>query len=242
MRLPGRLPDRPVRRVLVSGEYPELAQSLEKLGVEAIWTEPDSRLPQPVRWHPDMQVCALNGELFVGKGNPLRNRLEAQGIPCRETQRAPGLVYPQDVLCNVLTGGNWAMGNRKTVDPAIWQAINKLGWRWLSVRQGYAACSCALVDHSSAITGDPGIGPVLENTGVKVLRLTPGGVSLPGYAYGFLGGCCGLLAPNVMAFAGRLDSHPEGGLIRDFLQSRGIRVVELLSESLLDVGGILPLA
>lgn len=242
MSLPSRLPERPVQRVLVSGEYPELARSLEKLGIEAVATEPDLRLPGPVRWHPDMQACVLNGTLAIGRGNPLLNRLSALGIACWETRRAPEPVYPHDVLCNVLTSGAWAMGNPKTADPAIMQAVEGLGLRWIPVRQGYAACSAALADAYSVMTEDAGVASTLERAGITVRKLRPGAVALPGYAYGFFGGCCGLLAPNVMAFAGRVESHPESRSILGFLNERGIETVELLSGQLLDVGGILPLS
>ena len=76
MRLPGRLPDRPVRRVLVSGEYPELAQSLEKLGVEAIRTEPDPRLApghagMRAKWRTVCWKRESAAEPVGGPGHPL---------------------------------------------------------------------------------------------------------------------------------------------------------------------------
>ena len=64
---------------------------------------------------------------------------------------------------------------------------------------------------------------------------------MPGYDTGFIGGCSGKLAPDKMAFAGQLSSHPDGELIRAFILDCGISVTELKKGPLLDVGGILPL-
>ena len=76
---------------------------------------------------------------------------------------------------------------------------------------------------------------------MNVLRIHSGDILLPGYPYGFIGGCCGKLAPDVMAFAGKLDSHRDSKHISAFLNTRGIKIVELLDGELLDVGGLVAL-
>ncbi len=76
---------------------------------------------------------------------------------------------------------------------------------------------------------------------MKVLRIRPGDIRLPGYSYGFIGGCCGKLAPDMMAFTGKLDKHRDGTRIKAFLGDRGVRTLELLEGELLDVGGLIAL-
>ena len=69
-----RLPEVPVKAVLVSGEYPRLISALQRLGITTISTKRDFRLPEPVSWHPDMQVCLLKEICFAGlsyKRNPV---------------------------------------------------------------------------------------------------------------------------------------------------------------------------
>ena len=236
----GRLPDRPARLVLASGEYPELAESLRRLGVETVTTTADCRLPGPVRWHPDMQACVIGGRAVVLKGSSLFSVLAGRGIAVAGTVSLPRLVYPNDVLCNVLAWDEFVLGNYRTADELVRQTARELGAAWIDVKQGYAACATALVDARSAITADEGIADQLEHYGIKVLRITPGEIRLPGYPYGFIGGCCGKLAPNLIAFSGRLDSHADGWRIREFLSERGIKAVELLDTELLDVGGFIP--
>lgn len=237
-----RLPGRQVKLALVSGEYPFLALRLQELGIGAIETFPDPRLPTPVRFHPDMQVCILGNEhLFVLQETDTLKQLKASGIDGEETERKPGSSYPRDVLCNAFVLDGFLVGNMDAVDPRIRNAADEIGLRQLTVRQGYAACSTVLVNRNSAITADPGIASALTRAGIKVLSIRPGFIELPGYDSGFLGGCCGLLAPDQMAFTGALASHPDGDAIQSFLKAHGVGVLELWDGPLLDVGGILPL-
>lgn len=237
----GRLPAKSAELVLVSGEYPEIAESLERLNFKTVRTAEDRRLPWPVRWHPDMQAGVVGGGIIVLKGGGLRGVLAEHGISTDETLRVPGPVYPNDVLCNVLAWDGWVLGSSRTADESVLGAAEASGAVWIDVRQGYAACSTALVDERSAITADSGIAGSLERRGFQVLRINPGAVRLPGYPYGFIGGCSGKLSPDVMAFTGRLDGHPDAGRIREFLSQRGVRSVELTDGELLDVGGLIAL-
>ena len=74
-----------------------------------------------------------------------------------------------------------------------------------------------------------------------MLLIRPGWIKLPGYNTGFLGGSCGKLSPDKLAFTGQLSSHPDGKAIRAFLEQRGVAAVELSHGPLVDTGGILPL-
>ena len=238
---PTRLPDKPVKAALISGEIPELAQALEKMAIVPVTTDLDIRLPKPVCWHPDMQAAILHdGTVFVTKGGLLAAKLQELGISVMETSKEPEPRYPCDVLCNVLVWEGKAVGNPKTIDQYIWDKLNQVDF--FPVRQGYTACSTALIDANSVITGDPGIATALKSQGMDVLTIRPGFIRLSGYRYGLFGGCCALLAPGLLGVAGTLDSHPDSGQIRSFLLQRGVSVLELLEGPLTDVGGILPLA
>ncbi len=240
-KLLGRLPDKRASLVIASGEYPELTESLRQIGVCPITTISDRRLPGPVQWHPDMQACAIGDRLIVLRDGGLQNVLAEHGIHISETMKLPESVYPGDVICNALAWGRFILGNSKTADKVVRQAAEGMKAVWIDVKQGYAACAAALVDERSAITSDEGIALRLEQHGLEVLRISPGDIRLPGYQYGFIGGCCGKLAPDMMAFAGRLDRHRDGKRIREFLADRDVHAVELLDGELLDVGGLIAL-
>ena len=237
----GRLPSRQSGLVLVSGEYPEIAESLRGLGIDAVMTTADKRLPAPVQWHPDMQACAIGGGMVVLRDSGLLDVLGNYGISASETLDLPEPTYPKDVLCNVLAWDKWVLGNHRTTDKEVIQKAERLGLTWINVKQGYAACATAIVDEQAAITADDGVADQLECHGVYVLRISAGAIKLPGYPYGFIGGCCGKLAPDVMAFAGSLESHPDGKRIKTFLSLHGIEPLELFCGELLDVGGLIAL-
>ena len=212
------------------------------MGITAVQTEEERRLPKPVRFHPDLQVSPLyDKQMFVLKRSPLNNQLAQQGFSVSETERCPEQTYPKDVLCGGLVWNSYLIGNQRGVDPSIQEAAQKHGLQFLPVGQGYCACSVALVDANHAITADRGLERALKAKGFEVLLIRPGFIELPGYDTGFIGGCSGKLALDKLAFTGELSSHPDGELIRAFLKSQGISAVELRKGPLLDVGGILPL-
>ena len=167
-----RLPEGEATHVLASGEFPWLAEALERRGLTVVATQRDSRLPGPVQFHPDLQTCPLpDKQMFVLKGNGLLDRLQGTGLHLQETNQVPGSCYPKDVLCEGLAWGSWLIGNPKGMDPSIQQAAQQLGCKILPVRQGYCACSVALVDHRSCITADPGLERALTKTGFDVLLI-----------------------------------------------------------------------
>ncbi len=236
-----RLPCRPVRLALVSGEYPELADSLKQQGITPIKTLFDSRLPAPLGYHPDMQVFLFEREAFVLRESALQDKLSSLGLSIKETICQPESQYPCDVLCNGFVWGKWLVGNPKTLDVSIQSAAQARDLELLPVRQGYAACSIALINEKACITADAGMAKALEAKGFSVLKIRSGFIRLPGYDTGFIGGCCGKVSADVLAVSGRLESHPDGKAIRAFCESCGVSIWELTQNPLIDVGGILPL-
>ena len=75
----------------------------------------------------------------------------------------------------------------------------------------------------------------------KYLRVQAGFVELPGYPYGFLGGACGKLSADTLAFTGDLSTHPDHEAIVSFLRNYRVYPVCLQQGPLQDIGGILPL-
>ena len=179
--------------------------------------------------------------MFVLKTNSLLEELHSLGFQVYETQAEPEGQYPRDVLCGGFLWQSYFVGNPKGVDRSIQDMVTQQGIHFLPVRQGYGACSVALVNEHCAITADEGLEQALITKGFTVLLIRPGHIELPGYDTGFIGGCCGKLGPNELAFAGELSCHPDGDRIRSFLREQKVNPIELRKGPLLDVGGILPL-
>ena len=91
------------------------------------------------------------------------------------------------------------------------------------------------MDDKRIITSDKHIKDIW---GKKALLVTPGSINLLGYKTGFIGGVSGSHNDKVF-FTGSLKKHPDGALMREFIEKRGKKVVELSGGKLYDVGTIL---
>ena len=237
------LPSGKVTLAAVSGIYKELPDALAEYGIESILTESDPRLQVPVAHHADMQLFHVGeNRTFVLSGEKaLKEQLERNGFLVAETAQEPHAEYPGDVLCNALYLGNTVFANLGSMDANICMALDAMGARTIHVNQGYAHCTTAVLNDHAIITMDSGIYAAAQFFGIDVLLIPERAILLEGHDYGFIGGCCGLIDKNVLAFTGRLDSLNCVNQIRAFLDKHNITTVELTQNQMLDIGGIIPL-
>lgn len=240
VRIPN-LPRADVGLAAVSATYPEMISALLRLGVRCIPVGPGALLSGPVRSHADM-LCfhAGSNRMIAAKGEDgLCAGLRKYGFQVTESRNPVQSPYPYEAGLNAAELDGRLIADPRFLDGAVLSACRTD--RIVPVRQGYARCSVAIVDENSLITADPGIAEAARRAGVDVLKIHPGGIALPGFAYGFLGGACGKIGRNRMAFAGRIQDHRDCADIKAFLGSRGIEIVTLSDGPLTDIGGILPL-
>lgn len=237
------LPRGKVTLAAVSGVYSEIPAALEKQGIACVTTVPDPRLPSPIASHTDMQMFHLHeNRTFVLKGEQaLKRQLEGVGFAVAETSMEPTGKYPGDVLCNALQLSDKLLANLGSMDPLIYTYVESLGLRTIHVNQGYTRCAAAVVNDHAIITMDIGIQTAAQFLGLDALLINEHGILLDGYDYGFIGGCCGLIDKDVLAFTGALDSLRCAPQIRAFLEKHHVKPVELTRNQMVDIGGILPL-
>lgn len=237
------LPQGRVTLAAVSGAHPEIVSALEARGIQCITTEPDTRLQAPVASHADMQMFHLGGNrtFVLRREQSLKSKLEEVGFEVAETSNIPVAAYPGDVLCNALQIGDKFFASVGAVDPSIFSVAESMGLRTIHVNQGYTRCSAAVVDSGSIITMDAGMGAAAKFMGLDIMIIPERRIVLDGYDYGFIGGCCGLIDKDVLAFTGRLDSLDFEKPIIDFLSEHNVQAVELTQGPMIDIGGILPL-
>lgn len=236
------LPETAVRHVLIAESVvAQLGDSLAAHGVCAIPAPKTLSLPYRVNDHADMNCRPLGGkELLVFRDAVLPPQLNEAGLHPVAAASTGGNRYPEDAALNALLISGFAFHKTDITDPRLKQALDMRGYTAIHVTQGYTACSTAIVDAFSLITADEKIAAAAEQAGFDVLKIAPGFIELPGYDYGFLGGACGKLGPDRLAFTGRLDRHPDSRRILDFLAARGITPVYLTDRPCFDCGGILP--
>ncbi len=192
--------------------------------------------------HPDIYMCQLGlwneAGLFIGDPERL------------------GPTYPDDVLYNCVCTKNYVIHLMENMDIDLMDAIfswhenldiDRHDLHILGTHQGYARCMCLPVDDNSFITSDDGIARVLEVEGAEVLQIEKGHIKLPGFDYGFIGGCAGNIyvnseeTPNQRAivFNGDLSAHPDFENITSFIKRRNILPIWFDDYELEDIGSII---
>lgn len=222
--------------------HPDLADALQKRGVEPVIIRQSEKLDVGVSNHPDMLLYHLgvNRLLYGDEAVVPVKRLVGLGF---SIQYYDGLrrEYPGDIALNCARVGNFLFCLEKHTAIPVLNECRKAGIKVIPVRQGYAKCSVCVVSEHALITADSGIYSAAIEIGLDALLIRPGHIRIGQYGYGFLGGCCGKLAPDMLVFSGNLRYHPDETEIRRFLLKNGVTPVFFSKEPLLDIGGILPL-
>jgi hypothetical protein len=189
---------------------------------------PCSRLDAPVRSHADMLVGMEGGHIIVTRSYFDENKSLFCGLDPVVTDEEHGGRYPRDVLLNFIDTKTAVIGYGKAITACVNKPV-------INVKQGYARCS-TFVGRDFAVSADAGILSALSALGYDTLRISAGGVKLPGYDHGFIGGASFADGGDVYFF-GSLSHHKDGERIREFLAAHGAEVCELSDAPLLDLGG-----
>lgn len=244
--------------VAVSAEAAETIEALEKAGVEVFRVSPNAKLEAPVASHPDCNLLQLDERTFVCdeditpyfvkyiQKKDIVNKLTiGQGSPKNEQVKVYSekisSPYPGEVALNVKRLDNCIVCNTKYVGKTIqvYAAANDLNL--YHCNQGYVGCSSVLISSNAAMTDDETVYDTFRRIGLDCLMLSKGRIKLSGYSYGFIGGCCGFIDKNLIAFNGKLSTHNDAGKIKNFLRKHNVNYVELTDKPLTDIGGIVPI-
>ena len=214
---------------------PEMLRRLEKL-TDAVVAAPEAKgLPPALAAHPDMLMHLSPEGLICVPG--ICAELNAAGVPAKAGDADPQAEYPLDIRFNCFCVGGSLICSEAHTDGAVLAFYRGRGARIIDCRQGYASCS-ALRLPGGVVTADKRVAEACEAAGAEVLRITPGGIRLDGYDYGFIGGCGGM-AGGKLALFGDLAAHPDGARIAAFAKAQGVEVVPLCEGVLTDYGGLI---
>ncbi|HAZ10885.1 MAG: hypothetical protein A2047_02450 [Omnitrophica bacterium GWA2_41_15] len=222
------------------------------------------KLAGPVKGHPDMMLFSYGKKvIYEPRLEKIARLLRDNGYECTRGEKIKSYKYPKDIIYNACsigksihspateTNGGLSIPPKEPRALAhagsiiryagkIEKNIENLKTEFIRVKQGYVKCSVVVVDGKHIITSDKGI---YDKWGVGDRHACPllirqGYVKLSGYKTGFIGGASGSHKDKIF-FTGSLKNHPDGRLMREFIEKRGKKVVELSSGELYDVGGIL---
>ena len=235
------LPQGRVTLAAISAQAGESIKKLNELGIKTINIQPYDALPEPVNSHADLQILhSGKNNMFCQDEHLCIGESNAKFI-INKIQLSAGNTYPNDVRLNCAIIGNKIICNVKTIAREILEFADISGLTVINVKQGYAKCSICVVNENAIITDDKSIYTAAGNFFNDTLFISKGSIGLKGYNYGFIGGCCGKIDKNKIAFNGAIESHKDYKKIIDFLERNSVECVELHNNPLYDIGGILPL-
>ena len=195
------------------------------------------KLPFPVCSHPDMLIAEIGGRLLIHEeyreGQTL---LSSLGVPFLLSHTPVAEKYPEDIRLNCFCVGDSFVSNEKYVSSEALQLAKKLGFRPVSVAQGYAKCSCAIAGNAVA-TADRGMAKALRKSGADVLLLEPYSIGIDVYDTGFIGGASVLTDEKTLGFFGKIEAFAQYEALKDFFERRGISLISLDDSPLFDYGG-----
>lgn len=221
-------------------------RALEKEGFYLIKLPSDPSLPDSVASHPDTVLFFCDREIITTADycdaaayvfSDIRE--DYPDIKISFTDDIRSKDYPRDCIMNALVIGKKIFCKSDTVSESILSFAKSREYEIVHTNQGYPACS-VLSFGNSAITSDRGLGSLLQNNGIKVTLIEQGGISLPPYEYGFIGGASGVVGRKIYFF-GNLEDHKDAEKIKEAIISEGFTPISLSDEGLSDFGGIIPL-
>ena len=219
-------------------------RALEIRGFRVVDMPKSRYLGGAVSSHPDMLVMKLGDSLittadYIEEASYVFSDIrELTDVSIRVTDESCSPKYPSDAILNCLDFNDILFAKCDTASKYVLEYAKSLGRKIVNTKQGYPACSVLAFGGKYAVTADKGLAQTMRSEGIEVLEIDNGGISLPPYEYGFIGGASGVYDKTVY-FIGDVDTHPSAKEIRAFIEGRGFSVVSLGSGMLADLGKII---
>lgn len=213
--------------------------NLENLGYKILKCPKTFDVYEAINGHPDIQMHIVDKKNIVVQKNinkDFLNTLTSLGYNLIKSKYPLRNKYPEDIILNAYSSERYFIHNTLYTDPNLWYLVqNKIS---IGVKQGYAKCSILPLKDRAIITNDPSIESTLKEYGFDVLFLPYGDIVLPGFNYGFIGGCGGLTPQREMCFFGDLKYYKYKNEIIHFLHKYDIKPIYLYDGPLLDRGSL----
>lgn len=236
------IPKKRADLIIISEEASdEIVYNLINKDIEVIKTKKLNSVSPEICYHPDLALHPISANTLVVAPEVFDyycSKLNPYGLHIMKGSNNLGEDYPDDIAYNIVRIGNHFVHKKTYTDKKIQEYYRKIAINLVPVSQGYAKCSTALVDEYSAITSDRIIADKLRKRGYDILLVESGGVDLPGYPYGFIGGASGHISPKEIVFTGSLNKHPDKASIEAFIKDKGIEIIYLSKDKIIDLGSI----
>lgn len=231
-----------IRGIILSYKAdPSLIDILEERKIEIILTKAHPFLPKEIDDHPDMTVLPLDRETFLVEKNHYDyyfEKLSRFGKKVISTEKPINGNYPRDIRLNIAQMDKYFWGKEGFIDPWAKEYFENQGKEFIPVNQGYANCSSMIVKNS-IITQDKSIFKEACKKGIEVHLLPQGGIKLPGYSTGFIGGTYGMINDTVMVFYGDPAGFEHQKILRQILEDKSVDLIYPKEIDFLDRGSMI---
>lgn len=240
------LPEAPVRLAVVDGRIEGLLeQGFTHRGIRLIKTDRMPLLYEAIAFHPDIMLHHISSQKMIyapGTSPRLLKQLADFGFVLIRGETELAARYPLDIAYNVARVGALAFHHTRYTDPAVKRELFREDVELVHVKQGYAKCATAVIDHRSIITADRGIACAAEKKGLDVLLLEPQKeIRLAGLDYGFIGGSSGRIGKDQWGVTGDIARLKDYLRMTRFVEERNIQAISITKGQMEDIGSIIPL-
>lgn len=236
------LPENRITLAAISCKAGESIKKLNELGINTLIIPSHTLLPEPVNSHADLQLLHFGENVIFCQQEHLFEGEMINKFDLNLIKEKTDKFYPHDVRLNCAIIGNKIICNQKTISENIINYAYINDYKIINVNQGYSKCSVCIINENSILTDDESIFTDAGKFFNDAELISKGSIALKGYNYGFIGGCCGKIDCNKMAFNGEIETHDDYYKILDILSRNNVECIELSKGPLTDIGGILPLA
>jgi len=218
----------------------DITTELEKLNISSLELPPNPFVDKRLSGHADLSLLHIEGNI-AAVSKSCTDILKSKGFEVVVPDGAQSEKYPFDCILNALILKKKVFANTSALDKKISAFLLEKGFEIIHINQGYSKCMTAVINENAVITCDKSVKQAADAHKIDALIIRQGFIRLDGFEYGFIGGCCGLIDRNILAFSGKIENHPDYVLMRDFALSHSVKLLSLTEEKLKDIGGILPI-
>ena len=201
-------------------------------------------LTEAISAHPDSVIFSHGSRIITTAGyceraawlfSDIREMFSAE-LHFSSEEFSPG--FPGDAIMNSLVIGNKMFCNAKTVSKSILNFAKSENLEIIHTNQAYPKCATLVLNDEQVITADRGLAARFNEAKIEATLISPGGICLPPYEYGFIGGACGVYEGRVYFF-GDYSTHPDAEIIEQALGRANLAPISLSDGVLRDFGGML---
>lgn len=238
------LPEGKVSSVIISHKNKEIINRVEAEKINTILCFDNPILSNCECFHSDMQILHLENDRFLVLNN-INDQLVYQLFNLKakiiKSTKTISRNYPNNILLNTLIINRCIFGKINYLDDKILDFAESNNFKLININQGYAKCSAAIVSNDAIITADKKLYTAAKKNNLDCLLIRPGYINLDNADYGFIGGCCGKISKDILAFTGDITKHPDYKTIKAFALNHNVLLHSLSNNQLDDIGGIIPI-